>query len=145
MIRDCNTCINHEQGQRPQPGCRTCLTAPEILPLWSPMSKSYDEAFRGPVVSVGAAVPSKFPTITEPMLPVKQSAFAVQVGGSHYKDMKIQPIEFAVANKCDPFQTNILKYITRRKGDQAKRLEDLRKAQHYIEMYIEAVAKGDLE
>ena len=67
------------------------------------------------------------------------SAFDTQVAGSHYKDMAIQPVEFALANKLDFFQKDIIKYTTRRKGDKAKRVEDLRKAMHYLEMYIEAV------
>ena len=68
------------------------------------------------------------------------SAFDTQVGGRHYKDMPIQPVEFALANKLDFFQKDIIKYTTRRKGDKAKRLEDLEKAKHYLEMYIEAVS-----
>lgn len=67
------------------------------------------------------------------------SAFNTQVGGDHYKTMGIQPVEFALANKLDFFQKDILKYTTRRKGDKTKRLEDLGKAKHYLEMYIEAV------
>lgn len=74
----------------------------------------------------------------------KTSAFDVQVGGDHYKLMAIQPVEFALANKLDFFQKDVLKYITRRKGDKAKRLEDLNKAKHYLEMYIEAVTKDQI-
>jgi hypothetical protein len=68
-----------------------------------------------------------------------------QVGGTHYKDMKIQPLEFAIANHLDLFQKDIIKYITRRKGDKAKRLEDLRKAQHYLDIYIDCIEDGDWE
>lgn len=68
-----------------------------------------------------------------------------QVGGSHYKSFKIQPIEFAIANRLDFFQKDILKYITRRKGDKAKRIEDLNKAIHYAQLYIQAIDKGDIE
>lgn len=70
-----------------------------------------------------------------------KSAFDIQIGGDHYKTMAIQPVEFALANKLDFFQKDILKYTTRRKGDKAKRLEDLNKAKHYLDMYIEAVEK----
>ncbi len=69
----------------------------------------------------------------------------IQVGGTHYKDMKIQPLEFAIANRLDFFQKDILKYITRRKGDKAKRLEDLMKAQHYLAVYIDTIENGDWE
>lgn len=69
----------------------------------------------------------------------------IQIGGDHYLKMPIQPIEFAVANQLDFFQKDIVKYITRRKGDKAKRVEDLRKAAHYLEMYIDAVEKDKMQ
>ena len=59
-----------------------------------------------------------------------------QVGGGHYKDMKIQPIEYAVANGFNPCQTLTLRYISRKKGDKAKLIEDRRKAIHCIELEI---------
>lgn len=68
-----------------------------------------------------------------------------QVGGTHYKSMKIQPIEFAVANKLDFFQKDIIKYVTRKKGDLEKRLEDLNKAKHYIDLYMDVLKSGDFE
>lgn len=70
---------------------------------------------------------------------------STQVGGAHYKEMNIQPLEFAIANRLDFFQKDILKYITRRKGDKEKRLEDLRKAQHYLAIYIESIENGEWE
>lgn len=85
---------------------------------------------------------SRKSSITSP--PVAPSAFDTQVGGDHYKSMKIQPIEFALANNLDFFQKDIIKYSTRRKGDKAKRLEDLHKCKHYLEMYIEAVIKDQI-
>lgn len=72
------------------------------------------------------------------------SAFDTQVGGDHYKTMAIQPVEFALANKLDFFQKDIIKYVIRRKGDKNKRLEDLKKASHYLDMYIEAVTKDQI-
>lgn len=72
------------------------------------------------------------------------SALGTMVGGDHYLKFKIQPVEFALANKLDFFQKDILKYTTRRKGDKAKRLEDLNKARHYLDMYIEAVTKDQI-
>ena len=90
--------------------------------------------------------PPKVPQVPPPPLSGKSpSAFDVQVGGAHYKGMKIQPVEFAVANGLDFFQKDILKYITRRKGDVSKRIEDLNKAKHYLDMYIECVQRGDIK
>ena len=59
-----------------------------------------------------------------------------QVGGSHYKDCKIQPIEFIVGNDLTFCEGNAIKYITRhrRKGEGAK---DIEKAIHYLEMILE--------
>lgn len=101
------------------------------------MSKSFDATFRseqplGPVVSVGPATPPK-------------TALDVQIGGQHYKSLKIQPVEFVAANGLDFFQGNILKYITRRKGDVEKRLEDLNKAKHYIDLYMDFIKKGEVK
>lgn len=59
-----------------------------------------------------------------------------QVGGSHYKLMKIQPYEFVRENRLDAYQLNIIKYITRKKKD---RLEDLKKARHVLDMYIQTL------
>lgn len=58
-----------------------------------------------------------------------------QVSGEHYKLRTIQPWDFIAANKLDFFQGNIVKYITRwrEKGG----IDDLRKAMHYLEKYIE--------
>lgn len=64
-------------------------------------------------------------------------ALDVQVGGKHYKDMKIQPIEYIFANKLDFMSGNVVKYISRHpsKGGAA----DVRKAIHYCELILEMV------
>jgi len=58
-----------------------------------------------------------------------------QVGGSHYKDMVIQPSEFINRNKLQFAEGNAIKYICRHahKGEA----QDLEKAKHYIDMIIE--------
>ena len=38
-----------------------------------------------------------------------------QIGGKHYKQYKIQPIEFIFANKLDFIQGKIIKYALRNK------------------------------
>jgi len=66
-----------------------------------------------------------------------------QVGGSHYKE-GIQPFDYIRANKMGFFEGNILKYITRYKKKNG--LEDLLKAQHYLEELIaDERAKSDKE
>lgn len=56
-----------------------------------------------------------------------------QVGGNHYKN-GIQPFDYIRANNMCFFGGNVLKYITRYKSKNG--LEDLLKAQHYLEEMI---------
>lgn len=58
-----------------------------------------------------------------------------QIGGNHYKDMPIQPIEFAMKNRLNPCQTKIIKYVCRYPSKNGK--EDLLKAKHIIDLLIE--------
>jgi len=61
-------------------------------------------------------------------------AMTKQVGGTHYKDMAIQPVEFIIANGLGFCEGNIIKYTCRYK--QKNGVEDLRKVIHYAEMLI---------
>ena len=58
-----------------------------------------------------------------------------QVGGKHYRAMKIQPAEIINENKLQFAEGNAIKYICRHsvKGKE----EDIRKAIHYLEMILE--------
>ena len=58
-----------------------------------------------------------------------------QIGGEHYRQGDVQPIEYIHANDMDFFSGNVVKYITRWKYKNG--LEDLKKARHYIDMLIE--------
>ena len=62
-------------------------------------------------------------------------ALEKQVGGSHYKQFTIQPVEFINANNLSYMQGNVIKYITRYQFKNG--ITDLEKAKHYIEMMIE--------
>lgn len=57
-----------------------------------------------------------------------------QVAGNHYKDFKIQPIEFILKNNISFCEGNVIKYICRYKTKGG--LQDLEKAKHYIELLI---------
>ena len=63
------------------------------------------------------------------------SALNTQVGGSHYKGLKIQPVEYIHANGLPFIEGNIVKYITRWKSKNG--IEDLKKVKHYVELLIE--------
>ena len=58
-----------------------------------------------------------------------------QVGGKHYKNMKIQPAEFINENKLLFAEGNAIKYICRHNLNGKE--EDVRKAIHYLEMILE--------
>ena len=64
-----------------------------------------------------------------------------QIGGSHYKNLPIQPTEYITKNKLGWCEGNIVKYVSRwtskHGSDKAKGLEDLKKAQHYLTKLIE--------
>ncbi len=66
----------------------------------------------------------------------------IQIGGNHYKDMKIQPVDYITQNGLSYLEGNVVKYVSRwrKKGG----MEDLRKAKHYVEMLIEEAQHGDL-
>ena len=63
------------------------------------------------------------------------TALDTQVGGGHYKDMAIQPLEFIHANGIPHFEACAIKYLCRWRGKNGK--EDLKKAIHYIELLLE--------
>jgi hypothetical protein len=63
-----------------------------------------------------------------------KSPLAVQVGGNHYKNMKIQPIQFIQANGLGFEVGNAIKYLCRYQHKDGA--QDLRKALHYIEMLL---------
>lgn len=63
------------------------------------------------------------------------SSKSTQVGGDHYSKMKIQPIDFITENGLGYIEGNIIKYVCRYKDKNG--LEDLKKAQHYLQMLIE--------
>lgn len=68
------------------------------------------------------------------------SALDKQVGGSHYKKLAIQPVEYIHANGLGYLEGNCIKYVTRwrEKGG----VQDLEKAKHYIELLIQMETHG---
>jgi len=65
----------------------------------------------------------------------RMSVYNKQIGGTHYKKMKIQPSKFVIENKLLFPEGNVIKYICRHKYKGGK--EDLEKAKHFIDMIIE--------
>lgn len=70
---------------------------------------------------------------TPPLANLK--ALDTQIGGGHYKDMAIQPMEYSMKNGLDACQHTAIKYISRFRDKGG--IEDLRKAKHVIDMLIQ--------
>ena len=59
-----------------------------------------------------------------------------QEGGTHYKQLTIQPWDYIVANDLGYLEGNVVKYVTRwqTKGNG---IQDLLKARHYLDKLLE--------
>ncbi len=66
-----------------------------------------------------------------------------QVGGSHYGGGTQQHWDMVVQHELDYFQGQITKYVMRWKAKNG--LQDLEKAQHFLEKYIEEVRAGRID
>ena len=66
---------------------------------------------------------------------VTQSALNVQVGGEHYKNLAIQPVEYIHANNLSFLEGNVVKYITRHKTKN--KAQDIRKVIHYAQLILQ--------
>lgn len=67
-------------------------------------------------------------------VPMTPNEEPTQVGGTHYTDMAIQPIEFIEANKLGFMEGNIIKYAARHKAKNGA--EDIRKIIHYAKLIL---------
>lgn len=62
-------------------------------------------------------------------------AFGAQVGGSHYKDLAIQPVEYIHRNGIGFCEGSVVKYVTRWRAKGG--VEDLKKARHFLDLLID--------
>jgi len=62
-------------------------------------------------------------------------AMAEQIGGDHYKNMKIQPLEYSMANNLNACEHSVIKYVSRHRSKGGK--QDLLKAIDMINKLIE--------
>ena len=59
-----------------------------------------------------------------------------QIGGNHYTNKKIQPIDYITENELPYCEGNVVKYVTRHKEKNGA--EDIRKAIHYLRFILAA-------
>jgi hypothetical protein len=101
-------------------------SAPEMGDYWSELYCKYRDDYL-----------NKENEIKKELMEIKKEAthdgaLLKQVGGNHYKEMVIQPIEFVHKNNLNFCQGNVIKYITRYKNKNG--IEDLKKVKHYAEL-----------
>ena len=70
------------------------------------------------------------------------SALNTQVGGTHYSEMPIQPMEFAMTQMYDFATASILKYVSRHRQKNGR--QDIQKAIHIVELRNEIIVKHGL-
>lgn len=68
------------------------------------------------------------------------SALDVQVGGDHYKKLKIQPVEYMHANGIPFIEGCIIKYASRWRDKGG--IADLEKIKHFAQLLIDLELKG---
>jgi hypothetical protein len=73
--------------------------------------------------------------MTEMYMEEAATALQKQVGGSHYAEMAIQPIEFITANNLSFLEGNIIKYVCRHQNKNGA--DDIKKAMHYCELLLQ--------
>ena len=69
------------------------------------------------------------------------NALEVQVGGDHYKSLRVQPVEYIHANGIGYFEGNVIKYVSRWRSKNG--IKDLEKARHYIDLLIQLEGRSD--
>lgn len=69
-----------------------------------------------------------------------KTAIEIQIGGSHYKDLKMQPIELITQADLNFIQGCIIKYISR--YEHKNGLQDIEKCIHYAQLAIELNSTG---
>ena len=65
------------------------------------------------------------------------SALDSQVGGSHYKDRKIQPVQYIEANDLKFLEGCVVKRVTRHDKPTGKGRQDIEKAIHELQLLLE--------
>jgi hypothetical protein len=71
------------------------------------------------------------------MMSKNESALSKQIGGTHYKDGGIQPVEFIEANDIKFLEGCVIKRVFRHDKPSGKGAQDIEKAIHELELILE--------
>lgn len=66
-----------------------------------------------------------------------ETALDIQVGGDHYRSMKLQPIEFIEANQLGFLEGCVIKRLSRHNRPTGKGRQDIEKAIHELQLLLE--------
>lgn len=65
------------------------------------------------------------------------SVLDTQIGGSHYRDCTIQPVQFIETNKLGFLEGCVVKRVTRHDKPTGKGRQDIEKAIHELQLLLE--------
>lgn len=65
---------------------------------------------------------------------MSQTALATQVGGTHYKNLAIQPVEYCQINGLNYCEASVVRYVTRHRQKNGR--QDIEKAIHCLELLL---------
>ena len=72
-----------------------------------------------------------------PKLKKPDTALDVQVGGDHYKNCAIQPVQYIEANKLQFLEGCVVKRVTRHDKPTGKGRQDIEKAIHELQLLLQ--------
>ena len=133
--RSCGTCIHQEIGgglSNIKTLCWDC-TSFKTLVHWEPRLTARRITVTPRPKELKLSLAEYVNTLADDTPKVANTALDVQVGGDHYKKLKIQPMEYSMANGLDACQHTAIKYVTRFR-DKGTPVEDLDKAIHAIQL-----------
>lgn len=128
LIRECNTCTHYVQEQPLNDAPSHCWDCSSSISLihWEPT-----ETKRTPKLS-----PEEYASLhnADEVVTLEDNPLDTQIGGGHYKNLVIQPMEYSMKNKLNACQHTVIKYVTRFRDKGG--IEDLNKAKHAIDLLI---------
>lgn len=137
--RSCNTCEHHKQERTLSAApdmCWTCVNTNSLI-HWEPISilpkpKTLQKALLADLMSKPILSPQAYAALHQETEATSTEIRDNPVAGKHYTKLKIQPMEYSMANKLDACQHTAIKYITRFRDKNGE--EDLDKAIYILQL-----------
>jgi len=114
---------------------RTITQQIEMFPETLAVTQEEDEAWQAQQKAVATGVTDGTLSKADYIKAIGTDPLSVQVDGSHYKNLAIQPVEYIHANNLGYCEANVIKYISRWRDKGGKK--DLEKVKHYVDLLIQ--------